>query len=76
MDMALKRVFLTFGLEKYLKVLKIQIFFSKWEHYIRVNPIIKDEILGKDRKLKVEDWYLFISSMVEKFCINLIDEYI
>tara|TARA_B100000963_G_scaffold54827_1_gene43005 strand:- start:222 stop:1082 length:861 start_codon:yes stop_codon:yes gene_type:complete len=53
----------------------IDIFFSKWEHYIRVNPIIKDEILGKDRKLKVEDWYLFIASMVEKSCINLIDEY-
>jgi len=50
-------------------------FFSKWEHYIRINPIIKDEILGKDRKLKVEDWYLFIASMVEKSCNNLIDEY-
>ena len=53
----------------------IDIFFSKWEHYIRINPIIRDEILGKDRKLKVEDWYLFIASMVEKSCINLIDEY-
>ena len=53
----------------------VDIFFSKWEHYIRINPIIRDEILGKDRKLKVEDWYLFIASMVEKSCINLIDEY-
>ena len=53
----------------------IDIFFSKWEHYIRINPIIKDEILGKDRKLQFEDWYLFIASMVEKSCINLIDEY-
>ena len=53
----------------------IDIFFSKWEQYIRINPIIRDEILGKDRKLKVEDWYLFIASMVEKSCINLIDEY-
>ncbi len=53
----------------------IDIFFSKWEHYIRINPIIRDEILAKDRKLKVEDWYLFIASMVEKSCINLIDEY-
>ena len=53
----------------------IDIFFSKWEHYIRINPTIRDEILGKDRKLKVEDWYLFIASMVEKSCINLIDEY-
>jgi len=53
----------------------IDIYFSKWEHYIRINPIIWDEILAKDRKLKVEDWYLFIASMVEKSCINLIDEY-
>jgi len=53
----------------------IDIFFSKWEHYIRINPIIRDEILGKDRKLQFEDWYLFIASMVEKSCINLIDEY-
>ena len=53
----------------------VDIFFSKWEHYIRINPIIRDEILGKDRKLKVEDWYLFIASMVEKSCINLLDEY-
>ena len=53
----------------------IDIFFSKWEHYIRINPIIWDEILGKDRKLQFEDWYLFIASMVEKSCINLIDEY-
>ena len=51
------------------------IFFSKWEHYIRINPTIRDEILGKDRKLQFEDWYLFIASMVEKSCINLIDEY-
>ena len=50
-------------------------FFSKWEHYIRINPTIRDEILGKDRKLQFEDWYLFIASMVEKSCINLIDEY-
>ena len=53
----------------------IDIFFSKWERYIRINPIIRDEILGKDRKLQFEDWYLFIASMVEKSCINLIDEY-
>tara|TARA_Y100001954_G_scaffold2845_1_gene3514 strand:+ start:565 stop:1425 length:861 start_codon:yes stop_codon:yes gene_type:complete len=53
----------------------VDIFFSKWEHYIRINPIIWDEILGKDRKLQFEDWYLFIASMVEKSCINLIDEY-
>ena len=53
----------------------IDIFFSKWEQYIRINPIIRDEILGKDRKLQFEDWYLFIASMVEKSCINLIDEY-
>ena len=53
----------------------IDIFFSKWENYIRINPTIRDEILGKDRKLQFEDWYLFIASMVEKSCINLIDEY-
>ena len=53
----------------------VDIFFSKWEHYIRINPIIRDEILDKDRKLQFEDWYLFIASMVEKSCINLIDEY-
>ena len=54
----------------------IDIFFSKWESYIRVNPIIEDEILGKSRKLNIEDWYLFIASMVEKSCINLINKYI
>ena len=54
----------------------IDIFFSKWESYIKVNPIIEDEILGKRRKLNIEDWYLFIASMVEKSCINLIDKYI
>ena len=53
----------------------IDIFFSKWENYIGINPIIEDEILGKNRKLKVEDWYLFIASMVEKSCIKLIKEY-
>ena len=53
----------------------IDIFFSKWEYFIINNPIIRDEILDKGRKLKVEDWYLFIASMVEKSCINLIDEY-
>ena len=53
----------------------VDIYFSKWEHYIKINPIIRDEILGKDRKLRFEDWYLFIASMVEKSCINLIDEY-
>ena len=54
----------------------IDIFFSKWESYIRINPIIEDEILGKRRKLNIEDWYLFIASMVEKSCINLINTYI
>ena len=49
-------------------------FFQKWDHYIRINPIIKDEILGGNRKLKVEDWYIFIVSLVEKSCINLINE--
>tara|TARA_Y100001978_G_scaffold200704_1_gene217523 strand:- start:962 stop:1822 length:861 start_codon:yes stop_codon:yes gene_type:complete len=53
----------------------IDIFFSKWENYIMVNPIIEDEILGKNRKLKVEDWYLFIASMVEKSCNKLINDY-
>jgi len=65
-----------FWLKEILKSFEsIDIFFSKWENYIKINPIIRDEILGKDRKLKVEDWYLFIASMVEKSCINLIDEY-
>ena len=53
----------------------IDIYFSKWENYIRINPIIEDEIIGKNRKLKFEDWYLFIASMVEKSCINLLNEY-
>ena len=65
-----------FWLREILKSFEsIDIFFSKWDRYIKINPIIRDEILGKDRKLKVEDWYLFIASMVEKSCINLIDEY-
>ena len=54
----------------------IDIFFSKWDSYIKINPIIEDEILGKRRKLNIEDWYLFIASMVEKSCINLINKYI
>jgi len=53
----------------------VDVFFSKWKHYIATNPIIEDEILGINRKLNVEDWYLFIASMVEKSCIQLIDEY-
>ena len=65
-----------FWLREILKSFEtLDIFFSKWQSYIKINPIIKDEILGKDRKLKVEDWYLFIASMVEKSCIELQDEY-
>ena len=53
----------------------IDIFFSKWESYTKVNPIIEDEILGEKRKLRIDDWYIFIASMVEKSCNKLIDEY-
>jgi len=53
----------------------LDIFFKKWESYIKVNPIIEDEILSKNRKLQFEDWYLFVASIVEKSCINLIDDY-
>ena len=63
----------------YIEIIKsfenIDIFFSKWVNYIKINPIIEDETLGKKRKLQFEDWYLFIASMVEKSCKNLIEEY-
>tara|TARA_B100000674_G_scaffold288426_1_gene238937 strand:- start:396 stop:1256 length:861 start_codon:yes stop_codon:yes gene_type:complete len=65
-----------FWLREILKSFEnLDVFFKKWESYIKVNPIIEDEILSKNRKLQFEDWYLFVASIVEKSCINLIDDY-
>ena len=48
-------------------------FFEKWESYRKVNPIINDEIIGSNRTLKNEDWFIFIASQIEKSCLNTIE---
>ena len=48
-------------------------FFDKWKSYRKVNPIINDEIIGANRILKNEDWYIFIASQIEKSCLNVIE---
>ena len=48
-------------------------FFEKWESYRKVNPIINDEIIGANRTLKNEDWFIFIASQIEKSCLNTIE---
>ena len=48
-------------------------FFEKWDSYRKVNPIINDEIIGADRKLKYDDWFIFIASQIEKSCLNTIE---
>ena len=48
-------------------------FFEKWDSYRKVNPIINDEIIGANRTLKHEDWFIFIASQIEKSCLNAIE---
>ncbi len=45
-------------------------FFEKWNSYRKINPIIKDEIIGANRILENEDWFLFIASQIEKSCLE------
>ena len=52
----------------------IELFFEKWNYYKLKNPIIEDEILGIQRKLRTNDWYVFIASLVEKSCFKLSNE--
>jgi len=52
----------------------VELFFEKWNYYKLKNPLIEDEILGIQRKLNSNDWYLFIASLVEKSCFNLSNE--
>ena len=49
-------------------------FFEKWDSYRKVNPIINDEIIGANRTLKNEDWFIFIASQIEKSCLNTIEK--
>ena len=48
-------------------------FFEKWNSYRKLNPIINDEIIGANRILEFEDWFIFIASQIEKSCLNLIN---
>ena len=48
-------------------------FFEKWNSYRKINPIINDEIIGANRNLKNEDWFIFIASQIEKSCLNTIE---
>ena len=48
-------------------------FFEKWYSYRKVNPIINDEIIGANRTLKNEDWFIFIASQIEKSCLKTIE---
>ncbi len=47
-------------------------FFEKWDSYQKVNPIITDEIIGADRILLSEDWFIFIASQIEKSCLRIL----
>ena len=47
-------------------------FFEKWKSYCKINPIINDEIIGANRTLEVEDWFVFIASQIEKSCLKTI----
>ena len=49
----------------------VELFFEKWNYYKIKNPLIEDEILGIKRKLNINDWYLFIASLIEKSCYKL-----
>ena len=48
-------------------------FFEKWKSYRKINPIINDEIIGSNRILENEDWFIFVASQIEKTCLNLIE---
>ena len=48
-------------------------FFEKWKSYRKINPIINDEIIGANRVLENEDWFIFVASQIEKTCLNLIE---
>ena len=48
-------------------------FFEKWKSYRKINPTINDEIIGVNRILENEDWFIFIASQIEKTCLNLIE---
>ncbi len=48
-------------------------FFEKWNSYRKLNPIINDEIIGANRILEFEDWFIFIASQIEKSCLNVIN---
>ena len=48
-------------------------FFEKWNSYRKINPIINDEIIGANRTLKNEDWFIFIASQIEKSCLFTIE---
>ena len=52
------------------KFLDQKSFFDKWDSYRKINPIINDEIIGANRFLEKEDWFIFIASQIEKSCIN------
>tara|TARA_B100000900_G_scaffold98068_1_gene81096 strand:- start:14 stop:883 length:870 start_codon:yes stop_codon:yes gene_type:complete len=52
----------------------VEIFFKKWNYYKLKNPLIEDEIIGIRRKLNINDWYLFVASLVEKSCNKLSSE--
>ena len=47
-------------------------FFEKWKSYRKVNPIINDEIIGANRVLQFEDWFIFIASQIERSCLKTI----
>jgi len=50
----------------------MELFFEKWRSYCNENPTIDYEIIRSYRKLKTEDWFVFIASQIEKSCLNLI----
>ena len=54
------------------KFLGKEYFFEKWNAYRKINPTIKDEIIGENRILEYEDWFLFIASQIEKSCLKTI----
>ena len=49
-------------------------FFEKWNSYRIINPIINDEIIGTNRILESEDWFVFIASQIEKSCLKTIGD--
>ncbi len=49
-----------------------ELFFEKWRSYVKVNPTIEDEIQCTKRDLKIEDWFVFIASKIEKSCLYLL----